>query len=195
MNAATPKRISLLVAALSVLLALVTSSANPVTVANQNQPALQTEGHVNIDRNAPAITRDEILIAAPLSTVWNVQTDISAWPRWNTDISSAEMTGPLAAGTVFRWSTAGLDDITSTIGEVIAERRIVWSGPAQGITAVHVWTFTPVQDGVLVRTEESWDGAPVRENLEFMQGALDASLRSWLANLKREAEARAQTGG
>lgn len=191
---AIPKQISLLVAALSVPLALVTSSANPVSVANQNQPALQTEGHVNIDRNAPAITRDEILIAAPLSTVWNVQTDISAWPRWNTDISSAEMTGPLAAGTVFRWSTAGLDDITSIVGEVIPERRIVWSGPAQGITAVHVWSFTPVQDGVLVRTEESWDGAPVRQNLEFMQEALDASLKSWLANLKREAEARAQTG-
>ena len=195
MNASTAKQISLLVAALSVPLALVTGSANLVTVADQNQPVLQTEGHVNIDRNAPAITRDEILIAAPLSTVWKVQTDVSAWPRWNPDISRAEMTGPLAAGTIFRWSTAGLDDITSTVGEVVPERRIVWSGPAQGITAVHVWTFTPVQDGVLVKTEESWDGAPVRERLEFMQGALDASLKSWLASLKREAEARARTGG
>ena len=195
MNPATPKRISLLVAALSVPLALVTGSANPVTVADRNQPVLQAEGHVNIDRNAPAITRDEILIAAPLSMVWKVQTDIPVWPQWNPDISSAELTGPLAAGTVFRWSTAGLDDITSTVGEVIPERRIVWSGPAQGITAVHVWTFTSVQDGVLVKTEESWDGTPVRENLEFMQGALDASLESWLASLKREAEARARTGG
>ena len=192
MNRAVPKQISLLVAALRVPLALVTGSANAVTVADRNQPVLQTEGHVNIDRNAPAITRDEILIAAPLSTVWNVQTDISAWPRWNPDVSRAQMTGPLAAGTVFRWSTAGLDDITSTVGEVIPERRVVWSGPAQGISAVHVWTFTPVQDGVLVKTEESWDGAPVRENLEFMQGALDASLESWLASLKREAEARAK---
>lgn len=114
MNAATPKRTSLLVAALSVPLAFVTTSANPVTLANPTQPVLQTEVYVNIDQNAPAITRDEILMAAPLSTVWNVQTDISAWPRWNTDVSRAEMTDPLAAGTVFRWSTAGLDDITST---------------------------------------------------------------------------------
>ena len=198
MNAATPnsKRISLLVAALSMPLALVTSSANSVPGTNQNQPIRQTsEDHMNIDQQAPAITRDDILIAAPLSTVWNMQTDISEWPQWNTDISSAAIGGPLAVGTVFRWSTAGLDDITSTIGEVIPERRIAWSGPAQGITAVHVWTFTPVQDGVLVKTEESWDGAPVRENLGAMQSALDASLKSWLAKLKREAEVRAQTGG
>ena len=35
----------------------------------------------------------------------------------------------------------------------------------------------------------------MRENLGAMQGALDASLKSWLAKLKREAEVRAQTGG
>ena len=196
MNAATPKRSSLLVAALSMPLALVTSAANSVPGANQNQAVRQaSEDHMNVDQQAPAITHDEILIAAPLSTVWNVQTGVSRWPQWNTDVSSAAIGGPLAVGTVFRWSTAGLDDITSTIGEVIPERRIVWSGPAQGITAVHVWTFTPVQDGVLVKTEESWDGAPVRENLRDMQSALDASLTSWLAKLKREAEARVQTGG
>ena len=196
MNAATPKRISLLVAALSIPLALITSAANSVPRASQAQLVRQAlEAHMNIDQQAPAITRDEILIAAPLSTVWNVQTGVSRWPQWNTDVSSAAIDGPLAVGTVFRWSTAGLDDITSTIAEVIPERRIVWSGPAQGITAVHVWTLTPVQNGVLVKTEESWDGAPVQENLGAMQSALDASLKSWLAKLKREAEARAQTGG
>src|SRR2546429_8272312 len=40
-------------------------------------------------------------------------------------------------------------------------RRIVWGGPAQGIVAVHVWTLEPREDGVLVHTEESWEGEPV----------------------------------
>jgi len=32
---------------------------------------------MDIDTNAPVITRDEILIAAPLEIVWNAQTNIS----------------------------------------------------------------------------------------------------------------------
>jgi len=35
-------------------------------------------------------------------------------------------------------------------------------GSAQGIMAIHVWTMTPSENGVLVHTEESWDGDPVR---------------------------------
>jgi uncharacterized protein YhdP len=37
---------------------------------------------------------------------------------------------------------------------------------------------------VLVRTEESWVGEPVSAQVETLQGALDASLRSWQENLK-----------
>lgn len=48
-----------------------------------------------------------------------------------------------------------------------------------------------VEDGVLVQTEESWNGEPVRLQVSFMQQALDQSIRSWLESLKREAEARA----
>ncbi len=147
---------------------------------------------MDIDRNAPAITRDEIFIAAPPSMVWDLFTDIPSWPEWHSDISSASLEGPLTAGTVFRWSTAGLDNIASTIGEVVPEQRIAWSGPAQGIMGIHVWTFTAVQNGVLVETEESWSGEPVLQQLEVAQQGLDQSIRSWLENLKREAEARAQ---
>jgi uncharacterized protein YndB with AHSA1/START domain len=89
-------------------------------------------GAMDIDENAPVITRDEILIDAPLGTVWDLHTDISSWPQWLPDIDSATMEGPLEAGTVFRWQTFGLS-IESTIQEVDPPRRIAWSGPAQGI--------------------------------------------------------------
>ena len=56
---------------------------------------------------------------------------------------------------------------------------------------MHVWTLEAQAGGVLVRTAESWTGEPVDAQAETLQGALDASLRSWLENLKRTAEARA----
>ncbi|GAA0197212.1 hypothetical protein ACFFQF_20520 [Haladaptatus pallidirubidus] len=43
---------------------------------------------------------------------------------------------------------------------------------------------------MLVRTEESWEGEPVRAQTETLQVALDESLRDWLQNLKHEAETR-----
>jgi uncharacterized membrane protein len=36
-----------------------------------------------IDRDAPVIAHHEIDIAAPLDTVWNLHTDVDAWPAWN----------------------------------------------------------------------------------------------------------------
>ena len=145
---------------------------------------------MDINAGAPVITRDEILIDAPVQTIWEIQTDVAGWPSWQPDVDGAQADGPLAVGSVFRWQTAGLD-ITSTVEEVDAPHRIVWGGPAQGIVAVHVWTFDPQDDGVLVRTAESWEGDPVTAQPETMQGALDQSLRAWLENLKRTAEDRA----
>jgi uncharacterized protein YndB with AHSA1/START domain len=142
---------------------------------------------MDINTAAPVITRDEILIDAPIDRIWDIQTDVDQWPSWQPDVDGAQAAGPLTVGSVFRWQTAGLD-ITSTVEEVDAPHRIVWGGPAQGIVAVHVWTLDPQDDGVLVRTAESWDGEPVNAQTEALQGALDASLRRWLENLKRAAE-------
>jgi hypothetical protein len=146
---------------------------------------------MDIDVNAPVITRDEVLIDAPLGTIWSLQSDISSWSEWLPDIDASTVEGPLEVGTIFRWQTYGLS-IESTIQEIDAPRRIVWSGLAQGITAIHAWTITPSEDRVLVHTEESRDGDPVRAQPEEMQQALDGSLRAWLQSLKHKAEAQAQ---
>jgi hypothetical protein len=50
--------------------------------------------------------------------------------------------------------------------------------------------MTPSEDGVLVHTEESWDGDPVRAQPEEMRQALDGSLQVWLQSLKQKAEAQ-----
>jgi uncharacterized protein YndB with AHSA1/START domain len=144
---------------------------------------------MDINKDAPVITRDEILIEAPIETIWEIQTNVADWPSWQPDVDGAQAEGQLEVGSVFRWQTAGLD-ITSTVEEIDPPRRIAWGGPAQGIVAVHVWTLEPQDDGVLVRTAESWEGDPVTAQVETLQGALDASLRAWLENLKRTAEER-----
>jgi uncharacterized protein YndB with AHSA1/START domain len=144
---------------------------------------------MDINEDAPVITRDEIFIEAPIETIWEIQTNVADWPSWQPDVDGAHAEGQLEVGSVFRWQTAGLD-ITSTVKEIDPPRRIAWGGPAQGIVAVHVWTLEPQDDGVLVRTAESWEGDPVTAQVETLQGALDASLRAWLENLKRTAEER-----
>ena len=142
---------------------------------------------MEINNGAPVVTRDEILIHAPIETVWGIQTDVAAWPSWQPDVDDVRVDGPLDVGSTFRWQTSGLD-ITSTVGEIDAPHRVVWGGPARGIVAVHVWTLTEREDGVLVHTEGSWEVEQVRTQAEVLQPAFDESLHDWLENLKRESE-------
>lgn len=137
--------------------------------------------------NAPVVVSLDIVIDAPLQRLWQLHTDVNAWPSWQSDITSASAEGPLVPGAVFHWSTFGLD-IASTVQEVEPGVRILWGGPAHGITGLHLWTFRE-EDGVVhVHTEESWDGEPVRADVEGMRAALEASLTSWLGRLKETAE-------
>ncbi|MGW3667027.1 SRPBCC family protein [Streptomyces sp. NPDC005141] len=156
----------------------------------ESDQSLTCDG-VHVDEDAPVITRKNIVIHAPLETIWKVQTDVEKWPSWQPDVTSLvkDTPGRLRPGSVFRWKTQGLD-ITSTVKQVEHRRCLAWGGPAQGINAVHVWTFTPTKHGVLVHTEESWTGEPVVADTATLQTALDASLQNWLNNLKHDSENR-----
>ncbi len=145
---------------------------------------------MDIDRTAPVITQDEIVIAAGLNTVWNLLTDIAAWPDWQHEIDRASLDTPLGVEAIFHWSTAGLA-ITSTVADLIPHERIAWSGPMDGMVDVHVWRLVPVRDGgVRVQTEESLNGDPALLDRECMQPALNQCIRSWLESLKRRAESQ-----
>ncbi|GLW75433.1 hypothetical protein Kpho02_77300 [Kitasatospora phosalacinea] len=189
MRAPATATTALTLALLALLTAPTAASALPDRPAPAAAAAHRTD--VQIDQHAPVVTRADILVHAPLHTVWDVQTDVENWPAWQPDVETVtkDTPGRLRPGSVFRWSTEGLD-ITSTVQQVDHGRRLAWGGPAQGITAVHVWTFTPTRDGVLVHTEESWTGEPVTAHQAALQTALDTSLRNWLTNLKHEAETR-----
>ncbi|MFI6390788.1 SRPBCC family protein [Nonomuraea sp. NPDC050547] len=141
----------------------------------------------SIDSDAAVVVRLGTVIEAPLERVWLLHTDVNGWPAWQSDITSASALSPLVPGAVFHWSTFGLD-ITSTVHQAEPRARILWGGPAHGIDGLHLWTFREEGGAVHVRTEESWDGAAIRADVEGMRAALEGSLTAWLRHLKEAAE-------
>jgi uncharacterized protein YndB with AHSA1/START domain len=137
----------------------------------------------SIDERAPVISRHSAVIAASIETVWRLHTDIDAWPTWQKAIDRAHLEGEFQPGATFAWETYDLA-IVSTVYEVEPRRHTLWGGPSAGITGIHSWTFTPVDGGVRVDTEESWSGDPVTADVAGMQTALDGSLTAWLEHLR-----------
>jgi uncharacterized protein YndB with AHSA1/START domain len=142
---------------------------------------------MDIDTTAPLHARQEILIAAPVEKVWNLQTDIDRWHEWQPDVQSAKLDGKLAAGTTFRWKAMGLG-ITSQLHTVEPPRRVGWTGDSLGMHAIHNWTFEPHVDGTRVVTEESLSGWMPRLLKLFDAKFLEKSLEKSLKTLKAAAE-------
>jgi hypothetical protein len=140
-----------------------------------------------IDRDAPATARHEIVINAPLDTVWRLQTDVNNWPAWQTDITTARLDVPFEPGNSFTWTSYGFT-VTSTIYAVAERARTLWGGAAQGIMGTHEWVYSQTPTGTHVATHESFSGQPVQADATGMQSVLDKSLTDWLGHLKTTAE-------
>ena len=145
---------------------------------------------MDINPSAPALARHQILVHASLEKVWLLLADINHWSAWQPDISSAVLDGALAPGSIFRWKSGGTR-VVSQIQEVKPHHRLGWTGKAMGASAKHLWILESQADGVLVRTEESFDGWVVILLKGMMQKTLDRSLQSWLNQLKKSAEMNA----
>ncbi|MFD5750521.1 SRPBCC family protein [Streptomyces sp. NPDC127033] len=160
-----------------------------------------------VDPSAAIRYRSDIVIKAPLSTVFTLQTDVARWPSWQPPVLTMRRLdqGPLRKGSRFRWTTpapatpttpATTLSITSTVQQLQRDRCILWRGPAIGEAlgideGVHLWTFTKVEGGVRVHTEETWTGAQVEADVPTATKALGDGLEAWLHDLKATAEARA----
>ena len=140
-----------------------------------------------IDCNAPVIARHETDINAPLATVWRLQTDVSNWPAWQTEITNAQLDGAFQPGNSFKWTSYGFT-VVSTIYASAERARTLWGGTAEGITGTHEWVYTHTAAGVHVATHESFAGEPVAADTTGMQSALDTSLTDWLGHLQAAAE-------
>ena len=142
---------------------------------------------MNIDTNAPVFAHKEIIIHAPVEKVWQIQTDIENWNKWQPDITSAKLEGSLAAGTIFRWKAMGLN-IVSTLHSVKPHQQIGWTGISLGMFAIHNWKFEARGATTLVVTEESLSGWLTRLMKLFDPNFLEKSLEASLQILKTRSE-------
>jgi uncharacterized protein YndB with AHSA1/START domain len=145
---------------------------------------------VQIDRSAPVVASAEIEISASPEVVWDTLADFESWPRWQRDVKSLSIEGPVEKGTEFKWK-AGPTRLASTIEVVERPHRIGWTGKGFGVYGVHLWSFEARDGRTLARTEESWAGLVPRLFRGRMQNTLQAALDDGLAQLKAEAERRA----
>ncbi|MFF7641903.1 SRPBCC family protein [Streptomyces canus] len=196
------------VLAVSLAVVGVLASTAPVAqAAHQGEPSRC--GGRGVDAGAGIRYESDVVIKAPLSTVWKLQTDVEHWPAWQPPVLTAERLDPgrLAKGSRFRWTTpapatpttpATTLGITSTVQELRRHDCVLWSGPAVGEglridEGVHLWTFRKVRGGVHVHTEETWTGAQVESDVPTATAALGAGLEAWLHDLRLAAEGRHTT--
>lgn len=139
----------------------------------------------NVQEDAPVKASSEITINAPPERVWELLTNVKDWPRWQPDITKAEMSGPLQRGTDFTWKAG--TQIRSRIALIQPPKEFVWTGVAYRAKAIHVWELERIAGkGTLVRTRESMDGPMLA--IFFSSKKLEESQQHWLTALKAAAE-------
>jgi len=152
--------------------------------ASASNEQLAREGKIREDASVKASA--EITIYAPAEKVWQVLTDVKDWPRWQPDISTTEIHGPLEAGTTFSWTTGGTR-IESRIALVEPYAQFAWTGKAFGAKAIHVWKLQRLSaDQTLVKTDESMDGFLLK--IFYSSKKLEETDRRWLDRLKAASE-------
>jgi hypothetical protein len=136
---------------------------------------------------SPVVASAEVEIEAGLEVVWGLLSSIDHWPEWNADVRSATIYGALAPGSIFVWRVGPMT-IISTISQVQRPYLLAWTGKSLGIVATHTWHMESKGRGVLVRTEESWEGPFPLLFGWLAKKLLQGSIESWLGKLKAAAE-------
>ena len=149
---------------------------------------------MHINKNAPVVQTNEILIQATPERVWAVLTDIDQWPVWNPKISRAVLRGQPAVGAGFSWKINGAG-IRSTLHTVDTHRAFGWSGVTFGGSAIHNWYLESRNGGTLVRVEESTEGWLIGLFKKKMNRDLAADMAFWLERLKGLSEGQPLKSG
>ncbi|MCS0634941.1 SRPBCC family protein [Streptomyces sp. LP05-1] len=186
------------------MLGTTAASAHPRPALRHTPAASACRGQ-GTDPGALIRASADIVIDAPLSTVWKLQTDVERWPTWQKPVLTIKRLdpGPLHRGSRFRWTTpapptpstpATTLTITSTIQQLRSGSCVLWSGPAVGEgvridEGVHLWTFREVGGVVRVHTEETWTGPQPEADVPGSTALLRTGLETWLRDLKATAEA------
>jgi hypothetical protein len=152
-------------------------------LGNDRLEQLAQQGKIQED--APVKASSEISISAEPEQVWALLTDVNDWPKWQSDITKAEIHGPLQPGTEFTWTSG--TQIRSRIALVQPPQVLAWTGQAYKAKAIHVWRLESAPNGqTLVSTSESMDGFML--SVFYSSKKLKESQERWLKSLKAAAE-------
>lgn len=132
--------------------------------------------------------RNEILIPAAPSRVWQWLCRATRWPEWYSNCSwirIREDAGPdLKLNTPFVWKTFGVR-VRSVVKVFEPYSELGWDATAFGLRAFHGWEITPTDDGCRVVTEERQVGALTTMGRWYLRRALLREHQNWLESLRR----------
>jgi hypothetical protein len=142
--------------------------------------------NIDINKKAPVIARQEIIVNASIEKVRSKLTDIDNWVSWRSSIIQSQLLGPINEGTNFKWKSDGLS-YNSKI-HTYNNNAFGWTGTTTGAYAVHNWYFTEENGKTTVKVEESLEGFIIRIIKKSMQKKLLQMMEKDLMELKVECE-------
>ncbi|MCU0597837.1 MAG: SRPBCC family protein [Desulfobacterales bacterium] len=137
-----------------------------------------------------------IKINAPLSTVWDVFTDIRNWKEWNPVCRECRLEegDAMACGACFSFELNPMIlsiRIKAVIDQFEPGKQVVWSGSRLGIDATHTFTFIENDGHVLLKSEESFSGPLLfLARLIGIPSRLHQLSNRLLESIKQQAESR-----
>lgn len=143
--------------------------------------------NLQINKDAPVISKAEILIDSEPEKVWRILTSINNWPDWQSEVSEAKLSGQPEEGTEFTWKAGGLS-FSSKIHTSIPNKAFGWTGKTIGVSAIHNW-FIEEKDGkTLLKVEESLQGILPFLFRSYFQSILDKGVLRNVEELKSASE-------
>jgi uncharacterized protein YndB with AHSA1/START domain len=133
---------------------------------------------------------ETVEIAAPPERVWQVLTDVEAWPTWTDSVRAARLLdgAPLAEGSRVELRQPRLPTTVWVVTELVDGSSFSWSARGPGVVSVADHRLEPGDGGTRVRLEFSQQG-PLGTALGVVAGGL---VRRYVgmeaAGLKRRCE-------
>jgi uncharacterized protein YndB with AHSA1/START domain len=136
----------------------------------------------------PVRALEEIVIQAPIETVWETLTGLDAWPKFRPGSRLREIGGAIDVDRSMLWKFGPLT-MAAKLVELDSPQTIVWTARAFGVAAARGWHLSRVNGQTQVHTEELWKG-PVtaifprrcKQRLELTLHRDAASLKEWVEN-------------
>jgi uncharacterized protein YndB with AHSA1/START domain len=137
---------------------------------------------------------NQIDIQAPPKVVWDIITDVQAWPEWYVGATNLTVRSPdqrVGPGITVSWRTMGLN-FDSVVKEFEPPHRFAWESRKAVIQGYHAWLIIPTETGSRVITDESFTGFLAYMQRTFIPNKLHRLHQTFLEELKLKAEAEAR---